>query len=229
MIELYTGVTRLSELNSEGVRLFGINLQYPDAISRGDNGEKVTILQFFINVIASVNPFVPSVPITGEFGEGTQNAVMAFQKNAGLDPDGIVGDQTWGAMYDEFKGIVDVVFLNDQNLIINTEPFPGTDLSYGSSGESVRTLQQYLNVIAAANPGMPAVEVTGEFGNMTRQAVTTYQRAYELPVTGVVNEETWNSIVNTYKNVVSTTLTQPRQFPGQTLKLNDQDTIPASV
>lgn len=229
LIELYTGVTRLSELNSEGVRLFGINLQYPDAISLGNEGEKVTILQFFISVIASVNPFVPSVPITGTFGEDTQNAVIAFQKNAGLDPDGIVGDKTWGAMYDEFKGIVDVVFLDDSNILINTEPYPGVVLSYGSSGESVRTLQQYLNVIAAANPGMPAVEVTGEFGNKTRQAVTTYQRAFELPVTGTVDEDTWNSIANTYKNVVSGTLTQPRQFPGQTLKLNDQDTIPASA
>lgn len=229
LINLYTGITRLSELNSEGQRLFGINLQYPDAISFGNTGEKVVILQFFLSVIASVNPFVPSVPITGEFGEETQNAVIEFQKNAGLDPDGIVGAKTWGAMYDEFKGIVDVVYLGDQRILINTEPFPGETLSYGSSGDAVRTLQQYLNTIAAANPELPAVPVTGEFGNQTRQAVSTYQRAFDLPVTGTVDKDTWDSIANTYKNVVSSTLTQPRQFPGRTLKQGDQDQTPVNA
>ena len=229
LINLYTGITRLSELNSEGQRLFGINLQYPDAISFGNTGEKVVILQFFLSVIASVNPFVPSVPITGEFGEETQNAVIEFQKNAGLDPDGIVGAKTWGAMYDEFKGIVDVVYLGDQRILINTEPFPGETLSYGSSGDAVRTLQQYLNTIAAANPELPAVPVTGEFGNQTRQAVITYQRAFDLPVTGTVDKDTWDSIANTYKNVVSSTLTQPRQFPGRTLKQGDQDQTPVNA
>ena len=229
LINLYTGITRLSELNSEGQRLFGINLQYPDAISFGNTGEKVVILQFFLSVIASVNPFVPSVPITGEFGEETQNAVIEFQKNAGLDPDGIVGAKTWGAMYDEFKGIVDVVYLDDQKILINTQPFPGETLSYGSSGDAVRTLQQYLNTIAAANPELPAVPVTGEFGNQTRQAVSTYQRAFDLPVTGTVDKDTWDSIANTYKNVVSSTLTQPRQFPGRTLKQGDQDQTPVSA
>ena len=223
LVMLYTGITRLSELDSEGQRIFGINLQYPDAISQGEQGEKVTILQFFLSVIASVNPFVPSVPITGYVGDETKNAVIEFQKNAGLDPDGIVGPKTWGAMYDEFKGIVDVVFLDNQNILINTEPYPGEELSYGSSGDAVRTLQQYLNTIAAANPDLPAVPVTGEFGNQTRQAVTTYQRAFDLPVTGTVDKDTWDSIANTYKNVVSATLTQPRQFPGQTIRLNDQD------
>ena len=126
-------------------------------------------------------------------------------------------------MYDEFKGIVDVVFLDDQNILISTDPYPGSDLSYGSSGDAVRTLQQYLNTIAAANPDLPAVPVTGEFGNQTRQAVTTYQRAFDLPATGVVDRDTWDSIANTYKNVVSSTLTQPRQFPGQTIRLGDQD------
>lgn len=222
LINLYTGITRLAELDSEGQRIFGIDLQYPDAISIGNKGEKVTILQFFLSVIASVNPFIPSVPITGEFGDDTQNAVIEFQKNAGLEQDGIVGEKTWNALYDEFKGVVDVVFLDGSRLFVTTQTYPG-ELSYGSSGESVRTLQQYLNTIALANPELSAVPVTGEFGNQTRQVVTEYQRAFGLPVTGSVDKDTWDSIAETYKNVVSSTLTQPRQFPGYTIKLGDKD------
>lgn len=88
------------------------------------------------------------------------------------------------------RGLSDVVYLDDQKILINTEPFPGETLSYGSSGDAVRTLQQYLNTIAAANPELPAVPVTGEFGNQTRQAVSTYQRAFDLPVTGTVDKDT---------------------------------------
>lgn len=228
MINLYTGITRLSELNSEGQTIFGRSLEYPDAISEGDQGEKVTILQFFINVIASVNPFVPSVPITGTFGGDTKNAVIAFQQNNNLETDGIVGVKTWSAMYDEFKGIVDVIFIGNV-LNISTAPFPGRTLSNGDTGDDVRELQQYLNVISLTNPGLPAVEVTGEYGSQTRQAVTQYQQAFDLLVTGTVDEQTWNSIANTYKNVVSATLTQPTQFPGRTLKNGDSDHTSAGM
>lgn len=229
MISLYTGITRLSELNSEGQTIFGRSLEYPDAISEGNRGEKVTILQFFINVISSVNPYIPAVAITGTFGPETKNAVIAFQKNNGLDTDGIVGAKTWGAMYEDFKGIVDRVYLGDTVLNIQTTPYPGSVLQTGSSGDSVRVLQQYLNAISVTNPGLPAVEVTGEFDSATRDAVTKYQQAFDLPVTGNVNEQTWNSIANTYKNVVSATLTRPTQFPGRTLKLGQSDSANQSA
>lgn len=223
MVNLYTGITRLSELDSEGQTIFGISLEYPDAISFGNEGEKVEILQFFLNVLASVNPFIPPVPATGKFDEETLNSVKAFQQNSGLDIDGVVGQQTWDAMYDEFKGVVDTVFNGDEVLNITTLPYPGTVLSTGARGDDVRTLQQYLNVISAANPGLPAVNVDGIYGNETRQAVISYQQAFDLPVTGSVDEQTWNSIANSYKNVLSATLARPEQFPGRTLKLGDRD------
>jgi len=223
MISLYTGITRLSELNSEGQTIFGRSLEYPDAISEGNVGEKVTILQFFINVISSVNPFIPGVAITGTFGEETKNAVIAFQKENGLVTDGIVGAKTWGAMYEDFKGIVDEVFLGDAVLDIRTEAYPGSVLQEGSEGDDVRVLQQYLNAISVTNPGLGAVSVTGVFDAQTRRAVTQYQQAFDLPVTGSVDERTWNSIANTYKNVVSATLTRPTQFPGRTLRQGESD------
>jgi len=87
----------------------------------------------------------------------------------------------------------------------------------------VRVLQQYLNAISVTNPGLGAVSVTGVFDAQTRRAVTQYQQAFDLPVTGSVDERTWNSIANTYKNVVSATLTRPTQFPGRTLRQGESD------
>jgi len=39
--------------------------------------------------------------IDGEFGPATEAAVKAFQEDAGIDVDGIVGPQTWGALTPE--------------------------------------------------------------------------------------------------------------------------------
>lgn len=40
------------------------------------------------------------VPIDGQFGQVTKNAVMRFQRHFGLEPDGIVGPATWSLLKD---------------------------------------------------------------------------------------------------------------------------------
>jgi hypothetical protein len=38
-------------------------------------------------------------PIDGAFGGGVQSAVKAFQRSHGLDPDGVIGPDTWAALF----------------------------------------------------------------------------------------------------------------------------------
>lgn len=222
LVFLYVGITELNELDSEGQRLFGISLEYPDAISYGDRGEKVSILQYFLLVIATFDSRIPPVAVTGEFGDETKNAVMQFQRAHNIDETGVVGDITWNALYEQFMGIVDTVFLAGGSFAVQTMPFPGT-LQYGDSGEGVRTLQQYLNLISTVMSSIQPVEVTGYFGPKTRQAVITYQGLQGFEQTGIVDKQTWDSIANSYHNAISPTLTHPMQYPGQTLRAGDQD------
>ncbi len=223
LISIYVGVTRLSELNSEGQRLFSISLDYPDAISFGDRGEKVTILQYFLSVLSAFDPYIPPVTVDGIFGENTQNAVIAFQKINNLTPDGVVGDITWNELYSQFRGTVDNVFEDNDAFRINLVPAPTSVLRVGASGETVQALQTYLNAIALDNGNDTFISTDGIYGAQTAQAVREFQAAAGLTQTGEVDAQTWEAIVSAYVGIVAKTLTAPTQFPGRDLRLGDQD------
>ena len=61
-------------------------------LGRGSQGEAVVQLQ---NMLRDLNF---AVAIDGDFGPGTEVAVTRFQSENGLVADGIVGQQTWGAL-----------------------------------------------------------------------------------------------------------------------------------
>jgi peptidoglycan hydrolase-like protein with peptidoglycan-binding domain len=56
-----------------------------------------------------------------------------------------------------------------------------------------------LRVIAEDDQSLPTVVPDGIYGPNTMQAVSTFQRKYGLPVTGIANQDTWDSIVNVYE------------------------------
>ncbi|MDE7249416.1 MAG: peptidoglycan-binding protein [Lachnospiraceae bacterium] len=103
---LYTAVTRLADLNSEG-NSFGIGTVPPDSTLRqGSRGQDVITLQYLLNVIGEYYPSIPSLSQDGIFGSGTRQAVVAFQQAKNLAPDGIVGSRTWNALYEAYQGII---------------------------------------------------------------------------------------------------------------------------
>lgn len=222
LVYLYTAVKKLGELESEGQRLFGINLSYPDAISEGNRGEKVFILQYFLSVLAEFYNNIPFISITGVFGNETKNAVIAFQKSQNLPQTGIVNDVTWNEIYRDFRGIVTTV-IEPGGARKTFIPFAGTTLQVGSSGEEVTTLQQYLNNISSVYENISPVAVTGEFNQATMNSVMQYQKEFGLKVTGTVDRATWNSIGSTYLDIVSANNPQPTQYPGYKMSLGQKD------
>lgn len=119
---LYTAVTRLAELNSEGTNL-GIGTVPPAAVLRqGSRGQDVITLQYLLDVISEYYPGIPAVAQDGIFGAGTKQAVTAFQSRMGLVADGIVGPATWNALYRTYQGIGQNVPAPNPN----PTPDPGT-------------------------------------------------------------------------------------------------------
>lgn len=61
--------------------------------------------------------------------------------------------------------------------------------------QPVRSLQTMLRVLAEDDEDLLSLIPDGIYGNQTRQAVTAFQQKYGIPVTGVVNQATWERIV----------------------------------
>lgn len=126
LVRLYVAVNELSELESQGQTFYTVNWQAPDGLQNGSRGQKVQQLQYLLNVIAQYINRVPSVAQDGIFGTQTRNAVLAYQRFAGLTPDGIVGPATWNSIYNRASSFIDVVTTGNFR-------YPGQPLRLGST------------------------------------------------------------------------------------------------
>lgn len=69
-------------------------------------------------------------------------------------------------------------------------------------GQPVRSLQTMLRVLAEDDNRLPAVIPDGIYGPATMQAVSAFQRQNRLPVTGITDQSTWDTIVNVYESAL---------------------------
>jgi len=140
-------------------------------LRRGTRGAEVSELQGFLNLRGH-----ESGPVDGVFGNMTDQAVRAFQRERGLNADGVVGAQT----RTEVRRIAEgngFSSLTDPN---------GRILRPGEArGEDVRTLQEWLRVL-----GHDAGPFDGAYGPLTSQAVSAFQAGAGLTADGKVGPST---------------------------------------
>lgn len=81
------------------------------------------------------------------------------------------------------------------------QSYPGYNLTIGSTGEPVRTIQEQLNRISQNYPLIPKSALDGVYGNTTQEAVRVFQSVFNLPQTGIVDYATWYKISDVYVGV----------------------------
>jgi peptidoglycan hydrolase-like protein with peptidoglycan-binding domain len=158
-------------------------------LRRGDRGPDVTRLKHDLEAW-----FERTLPGTWDsfgvaggpgFGQALERAVRDFQQRTGLLVDGEVGRETLGALAGMPQTSSPVAAprpdLSDLKLGAAKKP--------GSSGEKVRLIQGWLSL-----HGFKLV-VDGGYGDATARQVRAFQKAEGLPVTGIVDEETYARLV----------------------------------
>ena len=153
-------------------------------------------LQTYLRQLAYFDDSIPLVPIDGNKGSDTSDAIRAFQRRRGLPVTGIADQETWEAIYEEY-----LISLEEAAPPARFSPFPSEPADYvlreGDRGFPVSALQFMLEEISVFFP-ISAVKVDGIYGPETRDAVSELQARYLLPVTGETDKLTWNAIVRLY-------------------------------
>lgn len=105
IVRLYTAVTRLAELRSQGQQFYSVNWSPPNALQTGSTGDKVRLLQYMLSILSVYIPYIPPVEIDGIYGPATRAAVLAAQRQFRLPETGVVDANTWDEIYDQYSGI----------------------------------------------------------------------------------------------------------------------------
>ena len=179
---------------------------YPGTPLRiGSSGADVNSIQLNLNRIAQNYPAIPKITYPdGIFDIETEEAVREFQRIFNLTPDGVVGKATWYKiiyLYNTVKRLsdLDAEGISLENVSRNFK----TQLSQGSMGEDVRLIQYFLSLIAEFNDYIPAPAIDGVFGQGTVESVRAFQASVNLPQNGIVDETTWNALLNQYTSTVA--------------------------
>ena len=205
---IYVSVKELAQLTSEGEELGGevSSGPWPGVVLRlGDEGLAVQVLQFWLADLALYDSSLPAVTVDGVYGAATRRAVVAFQQEAGLTADGVVGRLTWEALYAAWRNL---------QSDLGGGAYPGSALRRGSRGNAVRLVQFRLRLAAANYAAVPAVAVDGVYGAGTEAAVAAFQARFGLAEDGVTGRASWEALAGVGLAVVNG-LVEPEEAPGQ--------------
>jgi peptidoglycan hydrolase-like protein with peptidoglycan-binding domain len=128
------------------------------------------------------------VVVDGAFGPGCRSTALAFQREKGLDADGVVGPETWHATW--AAPIAAGTSPPEGPAGGIAPPYPGRVLEIGVSGDDVRQWQAQM-----ATRGW-VLDADGDFGPRSREVATRFQSGAHLIADGVVGPATWAAAWN---------------------------------
>ncbi len=217
LVYLYVGVNQLNDLQSQGQTFYALNWQPPETtLTVGSTGEKVGQLQHMLAVGAFFITSVPTVALTGVYGEDTRQSVEAFQQYSGMEQTGEVDTATWNAIYNTYMGIDQTVFANMPLFPFDNEPAPALPLPSCRASS-----KPFPPCILACRSPPAAVSTTG-----APRCVLPIPVCLGLPRSGKVDPALKTALVKTISNSRYSTTTRFTQFPGFDIIFGMQD--PAS-
>ncbi len=96
----------------------------------------------------------------------------------------------------------DINIVKDAPVKSAMQSYPGIPLKFGSAGNSVKSIQIFLNRISRNYPAIPKIpQADGIFDTSTEAAVKVFQSVFDLGESGIVDQATWYRILYIYTSV----------------------------
>ena len=149
----------------------------PNTLKYGDSGSRVTEMQ-----TALVKLGYNTNGVDGRFGAGTQRAVISFQKDNGLEADGLAGTKTLELLYKKADGTSSSSGSGTSSGLTRT-------LRRGYTGDDVVTVQQRLKEL-----GYYTGSIDGVYGSGSIAAATAFQKNNGLKVDGLTGQSTYAAL-----------------------------------
>ena len=171
----------------------------------GDNNPYVLLMQIRLNTIATNYPAIQRIPNpAGTYDEATQAAVRQFQGIFNLPVTGIIDKSTWYEIRRIYAAVTRLAELTSRGIILSEipeyTPTPGPE----EVVPRVQAVQYFLNVLSAYYNTIPTVDINGVLNTQTRTAIMEFQKTFNLPITGLVDEQTWTTMFNAVSGILNT-------------------------
>lgn len=156
----------------------------------------VMSLQYMLRQLSQTYQFLPQLAVDGVFGERTLEAVMRFQRAAGLPVTGTVDQATWEAIRDCWLANR---AKNGYSRATRIFPSEGIEVKEGETKEYLIVPQTMFNILAKQFEGVTPCEADGCNGPASAANIRWLQRAAGLPETGCMDTLTWDALSHLYE------------------------------
>ena len=156
----------------------------------------VSSLQYMLRQLSFTYKFLPELAVDGVFGERTLEAVMRFQKEAGLPVTGTVDQATWNAIRDAWLAQRAKTGYSRATRIFPSE---GIQVHEGETKEYFIVPQTMFNILAKHFEGITPCDADGCNGPATAGNIRWLQKAAGLPETGCLDTATWDALSHLYE------------------------------
>ena len=152
-------------------------------------------LQGYLRLLADDYPRMPQLKRDGIFGPLTTEAVREFQRQFEMEVTGVVDFKTWTQIFHAYQ-IADF----RRHPAHHRPAFPISNQTFGSGdrGSEIAFIQIMLNDLSEAFDNIEPVRLLGIYDETTEKNIKEIQTLSRLPETGLVDEDTWNALLNTH-------------------------------
>ncbi len=153
--------------------------------------QPIRSLQTMLRTIARIEPGQMNVMPDGIYGSQTAAAVRSFQRRMGLNPTGVVDQNTHAHIVREFDR---ARIETEQAQPVRVTLEPGQVLRRDERHPAVYLVQSMLTVLHDLVPSIARPIHSGRLDAATAESLASFQTYAALPPTGELDKRTWKEL-----------------------------------